>query len=82
MRHQRTVSTFVLSVLMVAPTFLVTGQSPNQTGKPPVVPPRIVHLVKPDCSAGQSCHNLHGLVVLNVDVLTDGTAQETGICAP
>jgi TonB family protein len=45
----------------------------SQNGKPPVVPPRPVKIVKPDCSVGQSCHGIHGEVVVIVDVLTDGT---------
>jgi hypothetical protein len=33
-------------------------------------------LVKPECSVGQNCHGIHGLVVVTVDVLTDGTAGD------
>ena len=63
------------SVLAVASTGLGLAQSSTEIGKH-VVPPRLVHLVKPDCSTGQSCHGLHGLTVLNVDVLADGTVGE------
>jgi TonB family protein len=82
MRKGRTASNVFLSVLMVASTALALAQSSNQTGKPPVVRPRFVHLVKPDCSAGQSCHGIHGSVVMNVDVLADGTVGEVEATEP
>jgi Gram-negative bacterial TonB protein C-terminal len=46
---------------------------------PPVVPPRIIQMVKPDCSRGQSCYGIHGTVVVVVDVLADGTAGEVSV---
>jgi len=42
----------------------------------PVVQPRVTKMVKPDCSTGQSCHGVHGEVVVVVTVLEDGTAGE------
>jgi Gram-negative bacterial TonB protein C-terminal len=48
-----------------------------QIGEPPIVPPRPTKLVKPDCSKGKSCHGIHGLVIVTVDVLTDGRVGET-----
>ena len=30
-------------------------------------------MMKPDCSAGQSCHGVHGDVLVVVNVLADGT---------
>jgi hypothetical protein len=44
--------------------------------EPPVVPPHVVKVVKPDCSSGQSCHGIHGDVVVVVDVLADGTVGD------
>jgi Gram-negative bacterial TonB protein C-terminal len=52
------------------------GQAGSQSGIPPVVPPKVVKLVKPDCSSGNSCHGIHGIVELTVDVLTDGTVGD------
>jgi hypothetical protein len=43
---------------------------------PPVVQPRVTKMVKPDCSTGQSCHGVHGEVVVVVTVSVDGTAEE------
>jgi hypothetical protein len=48
-----------------------------QDGKPPVVPPRLVKLVKPDCSKGKPCHDMHGDTTITVTVLTDGTVGDT-----
>ena len=50
-----------------------------QSQKPPVVPPRPIKMFKPDCGAGQSCHGIHGLVVVTVDVLTDGTVGDATV---
>ena len=82
MRNERTAAIVFLSLLMAATAALALGQSSNQTGKPPVVPPRLVHLVKPDCSTGQNCHGLHGSVVLHLDVLADGTVGEVEATEP
>ena len=49
----------------------------SQNGHSPIVFPRPVKLVKPDCSKGNACHGLHGEVVVTVTVLTDGTVGET-----
>jgi TonB family protein len=79
MRHERALSIFVLSASLVVSFGKAHGQPPKQTGKLPVVPPRKIHIAKPDCSTGQSCHGIHGLVALNVDVLTDGTVGEVEV---
>jgi hypothetical protein len=44
-----------------------------QSNGPPVVAPRVMKMMKPDCSAGQSCHGVHGDVLVVVNVLADGT---------
>jgi TonB family protein len=67
----------LVSGLLFAGTTLLTGRAHGQSGKPPVVPPRPIKIVKPDCSTGQACHGVHGLVVVTVDVLTDGSVGET-----
>jgi TonB family protein len=51
----------------------------TQSGKPPVVPPQLLKMAKPDCSSGHSCHGIHGLVELTVDVLTDGTIGDVKV---
>ena len=55
-----------------------TEGAANKTGwkGPAVVPPRIVKTMKPDCGEGQSCHGIHGEVVVAVMVQVDGTAGE------
>jgi TonB family protein len=75
MRNQLIVSTVILAAAIVTSAYRTRGQSPP-AGKPPVVGPRIVQVVKPDCSVGQSCHGIHGVVTLIVDVQTDGTAGD------
>ena len=49
------------------------AESHGQLKGPPVVPPRLIKLARPDCGVGQSCHEVHGEVVVVVDVLADGT---------
>jgi hypothetical protein len=34
------------------------SQAGSQSGKPPVVPPKVIKLVKPDCSSGHNCHGI------------------------
>jgi hypothetical protein len=41
-------------------------------GKPPITPPRLISLPKPDCGSGKPCHGTHGQVRLIVDVLETG----------
>jgi TonB family protein len=82
MRQHRALSIFVLSASIAVSAGVAHGRSPKQAGKPPVVPPRKIHIAKPDCSSGQSCHGIHGLVVLDVDVLTDGTVGEVEVTKP
>lgn len=48
----------------------------SQLKRPPVVPPRVIKIVKPDCGVGQSCNGIHADVVVVVDVLTDGTVGD------
>jgi TonB family protein len=71
----------IRKAVMVAPVFCVgvmlTSQAISQ--KPPVVPPHPTKLVKPDCSVGKDCHGIHGVVIVTVDVLTDGTVGEANI---
>jgi hypothetical protein len=43
---------------------------------PIFVLPRIIQLVKPDCSMNQPCHGIHGDVWVAVNVLADGTIGE------
>lgn len=64
-------------LIAVCIAMALTGQLRAQ--KPPVVPPRPVKLVKPDCGVGQSCHGKHGLVVVTVDVLADGTVGDAEV---
>ena len=51
----------------------------SQYKGPPVVAPRLIKMVKPDCGVGQSCHGIHGTVVVLVHVLTDGTVGEVTV---
>lgn len=65
----------LLAVALVSFAGLVgvlRGQS-----KPPIVPPRPLKLFKPDCSVGKPCRGIHGVVVITVSVLTDGTVGDT-----
>ena len=52
---------------------------PAYSQKPPVVPPRLIKSVKPDCGVGKSCHGVHGVVIVTVTVLTDGTVGDTNV---
>ena len=64
---------------MVAAVFCASVTLIHQANsqRPPVVPPHPTKLVKPDCSVGKRCHGIHGVVVVTVDVLTDGTVGDT-----
>jgi TonB family protein len=55
------------------------AEPPSQLNGPPVVPPRVIKMVKPDCGVGQSCNGIHGDVVVVVDVLTDGTVGDVTV---
>jgi hypothetical protein len=60
-----------------APAPAASGAVANSQYKgPPVVQPRLIKMVKPDCGAGQSCHGIHGTVIVDVNVLTDGTVGD------
>src|SRR5262249_3097052 len=52
---------------------------PANSQKPPVVPPHLTKRVKPDCGVGKSCHGIHGIVIVTVDVLTDGTVGDANV---
>jgi hypothetical protein len=66
------------AILGILIAFLVPGLvTYAQNGKPPVVPPRPIKLVKPDCAEGKACHGLRGEVTITVTVQTDGTVGDT-----
>jgi TonB family protein len=68
------------ATLFVAAAFWASvGAQPVVSQKPPVVGPRLIKLVKPDCSKGHDCHGKHGVVVVTVGVLTDGTVGDADI---
>jgi hypothetical protein len=55
------------------------SKSQHQMKGPPVVSPEVIDLAKPNCSAGESCHGIHGEVVVIVDVLANGQVGEVTI---
>lgn len=65
--------------LVAAAACATAAAAPSRSQKPPVIPPRVTKLVKPDCTTGRPCHGLHGLVVVTVDVLADGTVGEANV---
>jgi TonB family protein len=75
----RKVRIFVIPAILFCASVTLVSRAQNQTGKPPVVPPHPVKLVKPDCGDGRSCHGIHGVVVVIVDVLTDGTVGDATV---
>jgi len=52
---------------------------PVHSQSPPVLPPRLIKSVKPDCGVGKSCHGVHGIVIVTVEVLTDGTVGDANV---
>lgn len=46
---------------------------------PPIVPPRLISMPAPDCSAGTACHRTHGQVRLIVEVLEDGKVGDVRV---
>ncbi len=46
---------------------------------PPVIPPRLISIPSPDCSAGKACHRTHGAVRLIVEVLADGKVGDVRV---
>ena|ERR1700758_401956 len=52
--------------------FLVAPMPSLRAQRPPVLPPRLVDLPRPDCGWGKPCHGSHGEVRLIVEVLEDG----------
>ena len=73
----RKTHTLVIFALVLSAGVTLIDRAQSQ--KPPVVPPRPIKMFKPDCGAGQSCHGIHGLVVVTVDVLTDGTVGDATV---
>lgn len=59
-----------------APVPTNAAQPQSQWKGPAVVPPRIVKIVKPDCSSAQSCYGIHGEVIVAVKVLAEGTVGD------
>jgi len=70
---------FVIAVIAFCSSVTLVNRVHSQAAKPPVVPPHPVKVVKPDCSVWQSCHGIHGEVVVIVDVLTDGTVGDATV---
>ncbi len=56
-----------------------SAQSQSQWQGPRIVPPRVEKMVTPDCNEGQTCHGIHGEVVVVLDVLADGTAGDISV---
>jgi hypothetical protein len=52
--------------------FLIVPMSSLRAQRPPVLPPRLISLPRPDCGWGKPCHGSHGEVRLIVGVLEDG----------
>jgi TonB family protein len=75
----RAMGVTVLAAAIIFDGFTMHGQANTFAQTPPVVPPYLTKLAKPDCSVGKSCHGVHGVVVVTVDVLTDGTVGEAKI---
>lgn len=73
---QRSIRTGLVLAVLAFVGMTTTNDASSQTKKPPVVPPHPRKLVKPDCGVGQSCHGIHGVVVVVVYVLTDGTVGD------
>jgi hypothetical protein len=65
----------VTSVLLVSLT--LTNRAKCQ--RPPAVPPQPIKLVEPHCAVEKSCHGIHGIVVITVNVLTDGTVGDADV---
>ena len=78
MSRRITRTALALSILAFI-TMAAMNEVNGQTKKPPVVPPHPRKLVKPDCSVGRSCHGIHGVVVVVVDVLTDGSVGDATV---
>lgn len=59
-----------------------TGEAATQANshnRPPVVPPVLVHIVKPDCAKNTACHGIHGEVTVVVSVLEDGAVGDVTV---
>jgi hypothetical protein len=52
--------------------FLVAPMPFLRAQRPPVLPPRLINLPRPDCGWGKPCHGSHGEVRLIVEILEDG----------
>lgn len=73
----RKMKTMVMVSFVFCAGVTLTRQANSQ--RPAIVPPHPTKLVKPDCSVGKSCHGIHGLVIVTVDVLTDGTVGDSTV---
>ena len=76
---QQMIRIAVVLAILIFVGMTTMNEASGQTKKFPVVPPNPRRLVKPDCSVGQSCHGIHGVVVVVVDVLTDGTVGDATV---
>ena len=56
--------------------FLIAPLAPLRAQRPPVLPPRLISLPRPDCGWGKPCHGSHGEVRLIVEILEDGKVGE------
>jgi hypothetical protein len=66
-----------LPVAILLGALAITPWLGAQSGKPPMQPPRLIKMVKPDCSRGNACHGHHGEATITVTVKTDGTVGDT-----
>lgn len=76
---QRTIRFLARIAIVCGAGLALISPANGQSKRPPITPPHVVKLVKPDCGTGQSCNGIHGMVVVTVDVLTDGTVGDTTI---
>jgi TonB family protein len=67
---------FATTALVLSVSATLINGAYSQTAKLPIVPPVAVKLVKPDCGDGESCHGIHGVVVVGVYVFADGTVDD------
>jgi hypothetical protein len=58
-----------LFLFAIAAPFSLSLQAQS---RPPITPPRLISIPKPDCRSGKTCHGSHGQVRLILDVLEDG----------
>jgi TonB family protein len=75
----RKIQIFATTAVVLSVSVTLVDQAQSQTAKLPIVPPVPVKLVKPDCGDGESCHGIHGVVVVGVYVLADGTVDDATV---